>query len=70
MAMTLKELLTSGCQTSPDGKHWEPALPMAGFFIERLRDAWEVLQGRATAIRATPAAPLPVARLIPREPRP
>lgn len=30
---------------------WRPALPMASPFItERLRDAWEVFRGRATAV--------------------
>lgn len=33
---------------------WEPALPYPGPWSWRLRDAWEVLQGRATAIRRTP----------------
>jgi len=52
--MTIKELVT-GPHTSPDGKHWEPSLPYPGPWIWRLRDAWEVLQGRATAVRQTPS---------------
>lgn len=33
---------------------WEPLLPYPGPFSWRLRDAWEVLQGRATAVKQTP----------------
>jgi len=51
--MTMKELVM-GPSTSPDGKHWEPALPYPGPFIYRVRDAWQVLTGKATAIRSTP----------------
>jgi hypothetical protein len=52
--MTMRELLTSGVSSSPDGKHWEPALPCPSpFWRERLRDAWAVFRGRAHAIVAT-----------------
>lgn len=53
--MTIRELMTSGNHSSPDGKHWEPALPTVGYrrLRDRLRDAWEVFQGRAAAIRQT-----------------
>lgn len=35
---------------------WIPALPLPGPLRSRLRDAWEVLCGRATAVREpTPA---------------
>ena len=50
--MTLRDLLTSGNQSSPDGKHWEPAIP---YLRGRLywRDAWAVLRGEALAVRQT-----------------
>lgn len=53
--MTIKELMENGTRSSPDGKHWEPALPDGGqlWWRIRLRDAWEVLQGRAVAVRQT-----------------
>jgi len=54
--LTLKELMQSPNQCSPDGKHWEPALPMQIWWRIRLRDAWEVLKGEATAIRQTTKA--------------
>lgn len=57
--MTIKELMESRCQSSPDGKHWEPALPeQASFFKTRFRDAWSVWKGEATAIRQTTKADL------------
>jgi hypothetical protein len=50
--ITVKELLTSECQSSPDGKHWEPALPLVCLkWKVRLRDAWAVWKGEAIAIR-------------------
>lgn len=53
--ITVQELMT-GPSTSPDGKHWEPSLPLPMWTLPaRLRDAWEVFQGRATAVRQTPA---------------
>lgn len=70
--MTMKELMTNGCQSSPDGKHWEPSLPIPTYlFRERLSDAWEVFCGRATAIRNTTAAdlaPVPPPQREEREP--
>jgi len=57
--MTVKELMESQCQSSPDGKHWEPALPeQALWFKNRFRDAWAVWKGEATAIRQTTKADL------------
>lgn len=54
--MTVKDLMTSGNSTSPDGTHWEPCLPLPWQPLRaRLRDAWEVFQCRATAIVQTPA---------------
>jgi hypothetical protein len=54
--ITVKELLTSECQSSPDGKHWEPALPQYISWRIRVRDAWSVLKGEATAICQTTKA--------------
>lgn len=55
--LTVKDLLTSSVQSSPDGKHWEPAIPLPMFGWRYLwRDAWEVLNGRAVAIRQTTKA--------------
>lgn len=52
--MTVKELMQSQAQSSPDGKHWEPALPLqASWLRTRFRDAWAVWKGEATAIRQT-----------------
>jgi hypothetical protein len=52
--MTVKDFLASQCQSSPDGNHWEPALPEQSLWWRiRLRDAWAVWRGRATAIRQT-----------------
>ena len=43
-----------GYMCSPDGIHWEPALPEPSPWIkERTKDAISVLFGRATAIRQT-----------------
>jgi hypothetical protein len=53
--MTLKDLLTSGVSTSPDGVHWEPALPYPSPLLwDRWRDAWAVFTGKAHAIVQTP----------------
>lgn len=54
--MTMKQLLTSTVSSSPDGKHWEPSLPMP--WTPAFRDAWEVLRGRAVAVRQTTKADL------------
>lgn len=52
--LTMKDLVTNGVQSSPDGKHWEPALPIPSYFLkDRLRDAWAVFMRRATAVRQT-----------------
>jgi len=57
--MTMKDLMENPCQSSPDGKHWEPALPLQdSFFRRRLSDAWAVWKGEATAIRQTTKADL------------
>ena len=56
--MTIKELMENRCQSSPDGHHWEPALPEPDYFWWRLRDAWAVWKGEATAIRQTTKADL------------
>lgn len=51
--MTVKDFLKSGCQSSPDGKHWEPALPDYVWWRIRVTDALAVLRGDAVAIRQT-----------------
>jgi len=53
--MTMKELMENPCQSSPDGRHWEPSLPEKGCLWWRIRlsDAWAVWKGEATAIRQT-----------------
>lgn len=57
--LTVKDLLESPVQTSPDGQHWEPAIPLPMFGWRYLwRDAWAVLNGRAVAIRQTEKADL------------
>lgn len=55
--MTVKDLMTSNVSTSPDGRHWEPALPLPFFgWLVTWRDAWAVLNGHAVAIRQTTLA--------------
>jgi hypothetical protein len=54
--MTVQDLLASPTQSSPDGKHWEPALPSYLLWRTRLRDAYAVLKGNAVAIRQTTKA--------------
>lgn len=51
--MTVKDLMENSIQTSPDGEHWEPALPQFVWWRIRLRDAWAVWKGEAIAIRQT-----------------
>lgn len=52
--ITVKALIESSTQSSPDGRHWEPALPYPTVWWRfRVSDAWQVLMGRATAIRQT-----------------
>jgi hypothetical protein len=63
--MTVKDLMTSGVQSSPDGEHWEPALPEPDMRLRvRLRDAWAVWKGEATAIRQTTKADIEAAHGI------
>ena len=56
--ITVKDLMETECQSSPDGKHWEPALPelYRVYWRNRLRDAWAVCNGKAIAIRQTTKA--------------
>ena len=54
--MTMKDLMTNPVSCSPDGKHWEPALPQPLWWRIRLRDAWAVWMGKAVAIRQTTKA--------------
>ena len=56
--MTVRDLLASPTQSSPDGKNWEPALPSYLLWRTRLRDAWAVCRGDAIAIRQTTKADL------------
>lgn len=53
--ITVKQLMTSNASCSPDGKHWEPALPEGRFmwWRVRLQDAIAVFRGEAIAIRQT-----------------
>lgn len=53
--MTVKDLMENQCSSSPDGIHWEPALPETRglWWRIRLRDAWAVWKGEAVAIRQT-----------------
>lgn len=52
--MTVKDLVTGPSTQHPSGA-WEPALPLPdGLLMNRLRDAWAVLTGKAHAIRQTP----------------
>ena len=55
---TVRDLLTNTVQSSPDGEHWEPALPSYLWWRIRLRDALAVLKGEAVAIRQTTKADL------------
>ena len=58
--ITVKELMNNPTQSSPDGKHWEPALPEPSWVWWRIRlsDAWAVWQGKAIAVRQTIKADL------------
>jgi hypothetical protein len=51
--ITVKNLMQTSAQSSPDGQHWEPALPQYVGLRVRLSDAWAVLMGKATAVRQT-----------------
>jgi hypothetical protein len=58
--MTVKDLMQNQCTSSPDGKHWEPALPEPHplCWSIRFHDAWAVWKGKAIAIRQTTKADL------------
>ena len=57
--ITVKDLMQSEVQSSPNGVHWEPALPMAHLSWKvRLRSAYAVWKGEATAVRQTTKADL------------
>jgi len=60
--MTMKDLMENTTKSSPDGFHWEPALPESNYWWWRLHDAWAVWKGEATAIRQTTKADLIRAR--------
>lgn len=52
--ITIKELLESNICLTPDGKHWEAALPEPSSSIRRRWvDALAVFHGKATAVRQT-----------------
>ena len=52
--INIKTLMQTSVTTSPDGKHWEPALPTPSiWWRSRLQDAWAVWKGDASAIRQT-----------------
>lgn len=52
--ITVKQLIESNTTMSADHKHWEPKLPLPSpSFSCRLKDAFAVLTGNATAIRQT-----------------
>jgi len=59
--MTVKDLMLNPDKSSPDGEHWEPAIPSSHMLVERywrfrLRDAWAVWKGKAIAVRQTTKA--------------
>jgi hypothetical protein len=62
--MTVRDFLLRSCSSSPDGEHWEPALPEPNYFWWRLHDAWFVLTGKAHAIRQTTKADVEAAHGI------
>lgn len=51
--LTVKQLMENTCKSSPDGKHWEPAIPKYQWWRIRLRDAIAVWKGEAVAVRQT-----------------
>lgn len=59
--ITVRDLLQSGTQCSPDGTHWEPAIPegVGAPWRVRLQDALAVWRGQAIAVRQTTKADLP-----------
>ena len=57
--ITVKQLMTTPTKSSPDGKHWEPALPEQPSWVWwKISDAWAVWQGKAIAVRKTTKADL------------
>ena len=56
--LTMKDVIENPNQSSPDGKHWESALPHKLWWRIRLRDAYAVWKGEATAVRQTTKADL------------
>ena len=48
--MTTEELIDGASTPNRNGR-WVPALPYPAPLIRRFRDAWEVLCGRAEAVR-------------------
>jgi hypothetical protein len=48
--LTVRDFLAYRERCSPDGRYWEPALPVPPSLIGRVRDAWCVLTGRAVAM--------------------
>jgi hypothetical protein len=62
--MTLKDLMTNECRSSPDGNYWEPCLPQYIWWRTRLRDALAVWQGKAIAVRQTTKADIEAAQGI------
>jgi hypothetical protein len=56
--ITVKDLIQGDVKKSPDGEHWEPAVPQYIWWRTRLRDAVAVLKGEAVAIRQTTKADL------------
>ena len=62
--MTVRDLMTNTVHSSPDGEHWEPALPSYLCWRIRLRDAGAVWKGEAFAIRQTTKADIEAAHGI------
>ena len=55
--ITVKQLMQTDNSSSPDGKHWEPALSyQCRTFGEKIKDVLTVRRGTATAIRQTTEA--------------
>jgi hypothetical protein len=53
--ITVKEFLepNPNILQSPDGRHWEPIVPISPWWRSRLADAVAVFRGEAGAIRNT-----------------
>jgi hypothetical protein len=57
--ITLKALMSTDSISSPDGIHWEPAIPVRHTpLAERMQDAVAVISGKAVAVRQTTASDL------------